>query len=162
MAAVIVGDPVIAGSLGVIDVRVAARHGVVRGPVCISERHVVRSDKAIAAVANLCASAYVDSWNRERVGWLFCRSMRDGYAEIRGRSRRSAIATKAQRFHTGDTIELDVKVGPRPIRSGPSRIGNTHMQGRGITARVTQSLRNAVLQLFIAFKHRGETCPNFA
>ena len=57
MCAVIIRDPVIGGAVCVIDVRVAARHGVVRRAIPIGKCHVVCSDEAVAAIANLGASA---------------------------------------------------------------------------------------------------------
>ena len=71
-------------------------------------------------------------------------------------SRRSAIGAKAERFHTRDTIELDVEVWPRPICSGPRRIGNTHVQRCRVASGVTQPPDNALLELFIALEHGRE------
>jgi hypothetical protein len=170
---VIVGNPVIRGASRVLDVRMAARHGLVRRVVSIDKCEVIRSNETMAAVANFRASADVDSRHGERVRRLFRRSMRDRYAEIRGLSRRlvrrsalrgggSAIGAKAERLHSGDTIELDVEVWSRPIRSRPGRVRNADVQRRRVTSGVAQSRDNPLLELFIAFEHGRESCANIA
>src|SRR5688500_4535111 len=129
----------------------AARHGLVRRVVSIDKCEVIRSNETMAAVANFRASADVDSRRGERVRRLFRCPISDGYAEVRQR-----YLLHLRRFHSGDTIEFDVEVWSRPIRSRPGRVRNAYVQRRRVTSGVAQSRDNPLLELFIAFEHRSE------
>src|SRR5687768_3724936 len=61
MGAPVVRDAILPQRFGVLDVRVPSRYGVVGQIFTVHERHVIRSDQTIQAIANLHAPAEVDA-----------------------------------------------------------------------------------------------------
>ena len=157
MGAAIIGDPILPQPFGVFDVRVPARNRVVRRAVAFRERHVVRSDEPMAAVANLCVPSEIDARERECVDRFFRRSIEDGDLQ-----RRRRCGFRSPRLSRCNAIELDVKLGRRPVRLRPRDKRACDMHPRWLTPGITQACRDSVVQLRIAVENGLQTCAGFS
>ena len=131
MGTSIVPQAILARIRCAVDVGVVSGHGEIRLSGTFRESHMVRSDQAIATVANFGTPAQVYSRRGKNVISVFCHPMNNGqFQTVRPR------LGKARK-----TIELDIE-----IRIGAVDIRRVDIQDDRFAARGLESLNDSVFK----------------